>query len=113
MVKTLDIVYKMSYSVVSEETDGRQNKETEMVITFDAHTANHIVIDTRTGNTLFASRTHLDNQLRIERETLTWQQQTDQGYEAITATLERIRNLNGRIDMMLPNRPSSYATNWR
>jgi len=59
------------------------------------------------------TRQSLDNMVRIETDTLNWQRETDQGYDAIVATMERIRVLNERIAAMMPNRPSAYQVNYR
>jgi hypothetical protein len=59
------------------------------------------------------TRESLESMLRIETDTLTWQRETDAGYDAILQTMERIRVLNSRIEALMPNRPSSYAANYR
>lgn len=59
------------------------------------------------------TRASLENMLRIEQDTLTWQRETDQGYDAIIATMRRILTLNERIEATMVNRPSSFATNYR
>ncbi len=61
--------------------------------------------------TITATRQSLDTMVRIETDTLNWQRETDQGYDAIMSTMERIRQLNGRIEATMSSRPSSYQVN--
>jgi hypothetical protein len=59
------------------------------------------------------TRESLQNMIRIETDTLAWQRENDQGYDVIVATMERIRQLNSRIEATMPNRTSAYAANHR
>lgn len=58
-------------------------------------------------------RESMEAMLRIETGNLNWQRANDQGYSAITGTMERIWELNERIAATVGNRPSAYQTSYR
>jgi hypothetical protein len=55
------------------------------------------------------TRQSLENMRRIEVDTLNWQRANDESYAAIMATMQRILDLNEKIEATTGMRSSAYA----